>query len=226
MSEQRYGRGQVEWALDQLGRNKPRWGVASDANLLKMRIKRLLDADRTITLPEEVEAKAAPYAFNEAGPTGKGGEASFTAFDIYCLWTGLRLLHLGFKQSEVAAAMRLVRPQIKKAYRSVLKRVPDHEIRFRVTKPKGTDYRAFLWLRGVDLIELIRSGAVGHGAGAFGKLAWVFDDFDALVTFQAGELLNDQEAIVLEIGGAALSLRRVLAQAPDIKRGRPAAESD
>jgi hypothetical protein len=226
MSEQRYGRGQVEWALDELARYKPRWGTAGDANLLKMRIKRLLDADRTGVLPEEVEAKAAPYAFNEAAPTGKGGEASFTAFDIYCLWTGLRLLHLGFKQSEVAAAVRLVRPQIKKAYRSVLKRAPDHEIRFGVTAPKSPDYRAFLWLRGVDLVELIRSGAVGHGAGAFGKFAWVFDDFDALVAFQAGELLNDQEAIVLEIGGAALSLRRALARVPDIKRGRPLADSE
>ena len=224
MREPLFGRGQCEWALEKLARNKPRWG--RDAILLRMRVKRLLDADRTAALPEAVESKAAAFAFNEAAPTGKGGEAAFTAFDIYCLWIGLRLLNMGFKQGEVAAAMRLVRPAIRKAYRSVLKRVPHHDFVFGRPAPKHPDYRAFLWLRSVDLVGLIRDGAVGHGLRAFSKLAIVFDDFGALTVFLATEVLNDQDGILLEIGGAALGLRGLLANAPTIKRGRPVAKGD
>ncbi|MBI1292378.1 hypothetical protein GC173_14250 [bacterium] len=208
---QLYGRGQVEWALARMAANKRGWQSARDPALLKLRIKRLLDADRLIELPRPAEAKAAPYAFNEEAPAGKGGEASFTGFDVYCLWLGLRLLHLGFKQSEVAGAMRLVRPPLRRAYAAILRR------------PAKDDYRAFLVLRGADLTELLRSGSVGHGrlAFAFPRPAMIFETVGKLFLFLGGEFLTDQEAIVLEIGGAALGLRGILAQAPEIKRGRP-----
>lgn len=221
MPEARYGRGQVEWALECLA-SKKRW-AADDPTLLRTRIKRLLDADRDVVLPKQVQSKAAAFAFNAHEPAGKGGEASFTAFDTYCLWIGLRLLHLGFKQGEVAAALKLVRPALSKAYRGVLRRTPlVNDIRIGAPAPsRDEDYRAYLVLRGVDLIDLIRTGAVGRGVRSVASLAIVCDSFEELVAFQAGEVLIDQEVVVLEIGGAALALRALLGKAPTIKRGRP-----
>ncbi len=229
MAHPSYRRGQVEWALSQLARQKRGSEGKAEEALRNTRIKRLLDADREVVLPAHAVALASPYAFGEAAPVGTGGETCFSAFDIYCLWIGLRLLGLGFKQGEVAAALRLVRPHLKKAYLGVLRRtpLPPKQIRLGDPPPKRRtpDYRAFLVLRGVDLIEVIRGDAVADDvkALALNRFASVFANANLLHHHLEMNFAIDADAVLLEIGGAALTLRRVLKDAPDKKRGRPPA---
>lgn len=76
------------------------------------RLRRLLEIDRGVDLPE---AEAADYAFSEDAPGGKGHEAVFSRFDMLMLWLGLELVEMGFKQQEVVEQLRFARPLLKRA---------------------------------------------------------------------------------------------------------------
>lgn len=189
-----YRRGQVEWALWQVKSGRKTTPAPPE---FLTRIRRLLDIDRAEPADER---PFAPYAFSDAAPDGKGGEAAFQPLDALMLWLGLDLLEMGFKQQEVVTLLRSARAIVLKRYGRDLKRAYDD----------------------LAVNELLMAPKIELSEHSWSPNARPF--------FVAAEEMADavlergvRKAVVLAAGLAAFELAEALPQAPEVRRGRPAA---
>jgi hypothetical protein len=190
-----YRRGQVDWAL---------WRVKAFPKTtpapaeFQTRIRRLLEIDRAEPAAERFFS---PYAFAETAPGGKGEEAAFHPIDALMLWLGLDLLEMGFKQQEVVRLLRAARTVILKRYGRDLKRAYDD----------------------LAVNELLMAPRVELSEHAWSSNARPF----LIAAEEVADVVLDKnvrKAVVLAVGLAAFELAETLPQAPEIRRGRPAAE--
>lgn len=78
----------------------------------RTRVKRLMELDRS-------SDDGIDFAFQEGGLTGRGNEASFSEFNVFCVAAGMVLQNAGFKQGEVVQLMRHARWVFNEAWHSV-----------------------------------------------------------------------------------------------------------
>lgn len=89
---------------------------------LKIRLKRLLDADRAIGRnPRAIDPTKANFAFYSSGAPGKGTEVEFTEYEAFALLLSLRLLMHGFPQGAAVEILRHVRRDLELEHRRILR---------------------------------------------------------------------------------------------------------
>ncbi len=234
MSNERYGRGQVEWALwKSFARNRPQ---ASDVpQVFRTRIKRLLDIDRELDLSEESLPPETQYAFAEP-PSGAGAESAYSPVDAFCLAVGLDLLDSGFKQSEVVFLMRYLRPELEARMQGLLER-PSLIGRTRhraeshpdlPTYPHNdrlfADARLFVVISKVELTELFPSSPKKTKNTPLILEPEFCDGIEALSDVLSERMPDRRRiAVVLELAATAQATASFLEKAPVIRRGRPKA---
>jgi hypothetical protein len=115
-----YKRNQVEEAISRVTENK-----AKPSSELRTRIKRLLDADRTLgRKPRSNDPEQANYAFYSSDAPGRGFEVQFSEYDAFALSVGLRLLQHGWPQGFAISTLRRARPELELHHARTLKQDP------------------------------------------------------------------------------------------------------
>ena len=234
MSNESYGRGQVEWALwKSFTRTRPLKGEVSQ--VFRTRIKRLLDIDRELDLSDASMPPDVKFAFAEP-PTASGSEVAYTTVDTFCLAVGLDLLDSGFKQSEVVFLMRYLRPDLEHRMGTLLDR-PSLLRRSKLRslshpnlptyKYKGRSYadaRLFVVLSKVELTEILPATNNQTDKSPLILEPEFCDGVEALCE-SLSERMPDKRRIVvvLELTATAQAATSFLEQAPNIRRGRPKA---
>lgn len=126
MTNETYGRGQVELALWSNFVGKKQSRAKDIPKIFKGRIKHLIDIDKgkvkgkgkSIDFSKFEVPPEAKYAF--APPAGENAEVAYSGCDAFSLAVGLDLLNIGFKQTEVVILMRYLRPELDKCYPDLL----------------------------------------------------------------------------------------------------------
>ena len=232
MSEETYGRGQVEWAL-WCSFARARFNTGDVPRIFRTRIKRLLDIDRDLDLTDAEVPPEADYAF-AAPPSVEGAEAEYRAVDAFCLAIALDLLDSGFKQSEIVFLMRYLRPELEERFPALLEApslinrqryraedypdLPSYEHRGH----RYADRRLFVILQKVELTEISPASARGRPTGPV-ILEPVFCEGAAALGTELHEAMPDRRraVTVLELAATAQAVQAWLAEAPVIRRGRP-----
>ncbi len=98
---------------------------AKDAGIddLKIRIKRLLAADRSFGRGKQSGASRR-YAFYRHKPLGSGVEVMFSAYEAFALLAALILLAHGIPQAKVVSILQDVRPDLEAAFHETLQKDP------------------------------------------------------------------------------------------------------
>lgn len=116
-----YKRNQIEEAISRTFGEQS----AKPSSTLRIRLKRLLDMDRSLVHnPKSPDPNKANYAFYSGDSPGKGVEIWFSAYEAFALLTSLRLLQHGWPQSFAVAVLRRVRPELEKQHARILKQDP------------------------------------------------------------------------------------------------------
>ena len=231
MSDQRFSRGQVEWALwkhstiDLPGGDEP-------ISAFRARVKHLLQLDRSSAVQgNPADPVPVAHALSTDEPQGSGVNATFTKFDAFCLAIALDFLRAGFKQSEVLLLMLHLRPRLERPFAKILNAPPAFQSRVvgktnpDVSKRKsGDDRRIFLVIQRVEFSEAFP--AFAHLTNTRKKASIYREP----VFCKGIDELRDQldlmdhhfrRAIVLEIAHTAVKIVEFLNQAPLMRRGRP-----
>jgi hypothetical protein len=116
-----YKRNQIEEAISRSFGEQS----AKPSSTLRIRLKRLLDTDRSLVHdPKSPDPNKAHYAFYSGDSPGKGVEIRFSEYEAFALLTSLRLLQHGWPQSFAVAVLRRVRPELEKQHARILKQDP------------------------------------------------------------------------------------------------------
>lgn len=204
-----YKRNQVEWScwrVNTLGRDE------DIPNVFLTRIKRLLDLDR-----QPLDGNATAMAFSSSNlPIGKGSEATFSDFDVFCICLGLDLLDLGFKQSEVVFFLRHTRKDIHEIYDQITKtRNVNGRDRYGINK----DNAVFMVIRKIELKELFPLIPKDYKDPVISPPVFCFGS-DELMAKTLATANHYRKFIVIELAKIAALLNDFLPQAPVRTRGR------
>jgi hypothetical protein len=113
-----YKRNQVEEAISRSVGEK-------SAKPFLTRLKRLLDADRALTISaREKRFDVINYAFYRSDSPGSGADVWFSEYEAFALQTSLRLLHHGWPQSFAVNALRHIRSDLEREHARILKQDP------------------------------------------------------------------------------------------------------
>jgi hypothetical protein len=220
-----YRRGQVEWALWQLS-TLDRPASEEPTPVFRNRIKRLLEIDRARLAKAGKKGKG-PLAFSQDKPEGTGVDVAFSAYDAFILALGLDLLRMGFVQSEVVMLMNFLRLRLEQPFKQVLQNPPNPNRRSSTGKrhpiEPEQDHRIFLVLERVELSEEFPAL---HQKGRGGDNPFYREPTICRGLERLGKELDRMDqvfrrALVLDLAHTAVNVSRFLAEAPDIKRGRP-----
>lgn len=232
--ETAYRRGQVEWALW-------RWfaDVQRDDRPPKpflTRIKRLLEIDRSDSVPRGAEAvPVVRFAFINQAPANKGTDVEFSAFNAFCLALGLDMLDAGFNQSEVVFVLCYTRNELEQEFARALARPPAPRTfaladdmpdlpSFEERGISKADPRIFMVLNKVELVERFPTWKAKGTKGAPLISKPVFRCGIEALRDELHELgYNHRRALVFEIAHTAVVVTDLLKKAPVIKRGRRSA---
>jgi len=234
MSEQTYGRGQVEWALWR-SFVRTRYDRRAMPSRFRTRVKRLLDIDRDLDIADVEVAPGVDYAFVRP-PDAEGAEATYSPVDAFCLAIGLDLLDTGFKQSEVVFLLRYLRsdfevrfsamlepPSLIDRQRHLAKHYPDLPA-YEEDGVRYVDNRLFVVVQKIEMTEVLPPSTKDKVKGPL-FLEPVF----CSGVRELGERLHDampnhrRIVTVLELAATAQAVCAFLDQAPQIRRGRPKA---
>ncbi len=234
MSNETYGRGQVEWALWKsftVGR-----GVHDAVPpVFRTRVKRLLDVDRTSDFAEASDPPPVRWSF-VAPPEEAGAEAAYTPVDVFCLAIGLDLLDAGFKQSEIVYLMRYLRPELEARMPGLVDRPsllarklykPEADPTLPIYTEQGetlADPRQFVVLSKIELREIVPEGKARAQKTPLILEPRFCDGVEELGTFLSVTMPGRRRVVtVVELTAAAQAVQAFLQQAPIIRRGRPKA---
>ena len=221
MSEETYGRGQVEWALWR-SFARARFSTSDVPRVFRTRIKRLLDIDRDLDLTGAEVPPETDYAF-AAPPSAAGGEAEYRAVDAFCLAIALDLLDTGFKQSEIVFLMRYLRPELERRFPALLE-PPSLINRQRYGAENYPDRRLFVILQKIELTEIIPASTRRGPTGPVILEPDFCKGVEALGTKLNETMPDHRRAVtILELAATAQAVQTWLAEAPVIRRGRPKA---
>lgn len=232
MSEETYGRGQVEWAL-WCSFARARFNTGDVPRIFRTRIKRLLDIDRDLDPSGAEVPPEADYAFT-GRPAKEGSETEYKAVDAFCLAMALDLLDSGFKQSEIVFLMRYLRPELDARFptllgapslinrqRSRAKDYPDLPS-YEHRGHRYADKRLFIILQKVEMTEISPVSARRRPTGPIIREP-IFCEGAEVLCKVLNETMPDHRrtVTVLELAASAQAVQAWLDQAPVIRRGRP-----
>ena len=204
-----FKRNQVEEAIAlQFGRSRP------DTEL-RTRLKRLLDTDRNLPLPQRSAIKHAFYS--EKGP-GRGNEVFFSEYEAFALSIALRLLNHNWTQQIVVKLLRDARQPLAYFHRQIL--LEDPTDLFDPSKIARQRERFLIWAdnsRPTFLLIVSDSGAPPGRGDADELQTYVFraTEADAFSRKKLG-----RSTTFLELVTAAHKLHDALLSTEPAKRGR------
>jgi hypothetical protein len=226
-----YRRGQVEWALWKFSTlDLPRGD--EPLSTFRARVKHLLQIDRSGRgRGHPADPPPVEYALSSGGTEGTGVDATFTAFDAFCLAIAIDLLRAGFKQSEVFLFMIHLRQRLEGPFAEILRAPPTFRSRLAKNavaeigkeEPRD-DRRVFLVIQRVEFSETFP---------AFPDMTFkrreppiLPDPFFCYGVDDLRDKLDTMDhifrrAIVIEIAHMAAMIAELLKQAPVRRRGRP-----
>jgi hypothetical protein len=92
---------------------------------LRTRIKRLLDLDRSIGRKvRSKDAEEANFGFFSGEAPGTGADVSFSEYEAFALFNGLRIMNHGWPQSFAVSIMRRVRVDLEREHAQILQQDP------------------------------------------------------------------------------------------------------
>ena len=232
MTNETFGRGQIEWTLWRTFAPVDARGAKIPPKFLT-RIKRLLDIDRNMDLSAAEEPPLVEYAFAEPSPN-TGVETSYSLCDVFCLGVALDLLDSGFKQSEVVYLMRYLRIELENRVPELLEppSIIDRQDKRAAAYPKlpsfkdgrkeVADRRVFLILKKVEVTEIVPEDYKKRASGPI-ILDPIFCHGLNALSQKLFDLMpeNRRAVTILELASTAQSVNAWLAEAPEIRRGRP-----
>jgi len=207
---QLYKRNQVEEAIALiLGRHQN-----VSAAELRMRIKRVLDADRAGgCVKRSDDPERSNYAFYSDESPGKGVEVNFTGYEAFALQIAMRMLDHGWPQGFVVSTLRRVRSDLEAAHRRILR------TEARSLSPLREQYPGSLvpTRSGPEFLLIVSDPSSGqsNSAKAYARL---FRDQQAAFKFQLER--PGRSCTWLELVSPAVALHRQLQQIEPRKRGR------
>jgi hypothetical protein len=207
--KERYKRNQVEAAVIATLQGN----ADADGPDLRVRIKRLLDADRN--LPPEHASEEGRYAFFSGESPGSGVEVWFSAYEAFALLLGLRILAHGWPQGSAVRILRRVRKDLEDAHRRIRAQDPaalfDPVTVRRQGKPgvisTGSAAPVFLAITSAEGARDLKGFAVCDGQ-------------QELMKFILKVMPIGLATTSLELTGSAHRLARQLAQTQPRRRGR------
>jgi len=233
MTQESFGRGQVEWAL-WCSFTRKRVLTADVPQIFRTRIKRLLEIDRVLKFGDAEVPPEANYAFAPP-PSDDSRESAYTAVDAFCLAIALDLLDAGFKQAEVVFLMRYLRPELQKRFPGLLTLpsvvshqrylaqgdLPSYERRGQ----SYADARLFVILQKLELTEIMPVTARGRHAVPV-ILKPVFCKGVTALSKKLHDIMPNRRrtVTVIELTATAQAVQAFLETAPVIRRGRPSLE--
>jgi len=233
LTEDTYGRGQVEWALWRAFTVHSLTASKAMPKVFATRIKKLLELDRNLELSDMEAPPSSDVAFTSSRTDGS--EIAYQPIDAFCLAIALDLLDAGYKQLEVVFLMRFLRddlvdqlteihnkPSLVDRQRYRPKDYPRYPV-VTVDGVKSPDARVFMIIQKIELKEIVVSSTrTTPKYPTF--LEPIFCRGAAALTDAIANLLPNRRrtATIVEIAGTAQAVRAFLAEAPVIHRGRPA----
>jgi hypothetical protein len=229
--EKTYRRGQVEWALWKFSTlDLPRGD--EPFSTFRARVKHLLQIDRSGQgRGHPADPPPVEYALSSGRTEGTGFDATFTAFDAFCLAIAIDLLRAGFKQSEVFLFMIHLRPRLEGPFVEILRAPPTFSSRLARNaageigegRPRD-DHRVFLVINRVEFSETFP--AFPDMTQKRSKAPILPDPFFCFGVDDLRDKLDGMDhifrrAIVIEIAHMAAKVAELLEQAPALRRGRP-----
>ena len=164
--------------------------------VFRTRIKRLLELDRSMDLPD-VDG----LAFQDAKPEGRGVEVAFTSSNVFALALGLDLLDMGYKQAEIVFLLQHIRDSLIAIHEYIMKSppVPPHRL-----PPKDRPDAPIITVKGREYADcnvflLFRNAALNEKMSEMG--------------------MRNRKFLVLEIANSAALLETYLGQTEPVKRG-------
>ena len=210
-----FKRHQVEEALAAVS------GVDSDeaSSELRIRVKRLLDADRALGRePEEGELERTTYAFFSADPPGSGWEVWFSSYEAFALLIALLLLRHGWPQGAVVRIMRRARPTLEPQHARIL--AQDSQTLFDQDEVRKQAQEGMLAVDNTDpvFLAIVTAGRAERGAApqAVGACRGQVE----LVSFIRRQAPAGMSTTSLEVTGHAHRLAHHLAHIEPKPRGR------
>lgn len=241
MTDETYGRGQVELALWSNFVGKQKSSAKDIPKIFKARIKHLIDIDKG-KIKEKGKGKSidfskfevppeAKYVF--APPAGENAEVAYSGCDAFSLAVGLDLLNIGFKQTEVVITMRYLRPELDRRYPGLLgepsllvrQQYPAEgfpELPFYMDgHTRIADPRLFMILSKVELTEILPGGFQKSKKDPVIFAPDFCEGIDKLRDRLHGTMPLARRAVtVLELAWNAQSVTDYLEKGPEIGRGR------
>jgi hypothetical protein len=226
-----YKRNQVEAALHALltspGRSARQRLKESVPQVLRTRIKHLLEIDRNWGRANSDRLSEHPMAFYETLPAGTGQDVSYSAFQAFRLAVALELLSFGCKQSEVVEQIALCRDDLKAAFERATRAIKTFGMSSEITLDNVRNHNPkyasiFLVFTQVDVSERMAQAYPSSLKTGERLLApEVCVGQENLQRFIKRALPKETyKALVIELSFLAARLVELLAEAPLRKRGR------
>lgn len=211
-----FKRNQVEDAITQtFGAS----GMRTDE--LRLRLKRLLAADRRLGRPPKARDPAkGRYAFFSRPPPGKGTEVEFTGYEAFALAAGLMVLEHGLPQTAVVKVMRGVRAELEAAHQQTLNK--DAAVLFDPQAVAAEARPGMLATDNIAPVFLVFLRLTGSAVGKQDTVAAVCQGRVALAAFMKQHAVPGSGATIFELVRVMHTLAAALAQTRAVQRGRAA----
>ncbi len=184
---------------------------------LRLRLKRLLVADRRLGRPKAKNNARRHYAFYGGGPPGSGVEVMFSGYEAFALLVGLIVLEHGIPQAKVVSILQEIRSDLEAAHRETLQRDP--KVLF---DPQAVQAMARPGMIAVDntapvFLAFVKLDA---GQGRVRAIISVCRGHDELVKFIKEHSVPGSGSTHFELARLMHTLAANLLQTRPVKRGR------
>jgi hypothetical protein len=210
-----YKRNQIEEAISRtVGEQSAR-----PSSALRIRLKRLLDMDRSLVHnPKSADPNKANYAFYSGNSPGKGVEIWFSAYEAFALLTSLRVLQHGWPQRFAVGVLRRVRPELEKQHTLILKHDPKTLFNDKVIRQNARPGALY-----VDNTDPVFLTIVSHQESATEGDVKMLPCRICRGMKEVGEFLKQEKALsytMFDLVSSAHALSSELLKAQPRKRGR------
>jgi len=191
-----------------------------DGPNLRVRLKRLLDADRGLgRVPKAKDPERASYAFYSDEAPGSGVEVWFSSYEAFALLIALRLLAHGWPQGTVVLVMRKIRRELEAEHRRILAQDPSQL--FDAQKVLGQAAEGKIGVGNTAPVFLaIASWEKFDGAHRQAQAFAIRRGQDDLMRFIIKEMPVGTATTSLELVNSAHLLKQHLAKTQPSRRGR------
>ena len=210
-----YKRNQVEEAISRMFEEQS----VNPSSGLRTRIKRLLDADRSLGRSARSDSPALRnYAFFSSDAPGKGVEVLFSDYEAFALLTGLQMLNHGWPQMFAVDTLRRYRRELERRHANILSLQPEilfDETQIRLAAQPG---RPALGTTAPVFLLIWSDQKYAKDPAAIAPSAKIFDDEAA--AFKICLEKPGRSTTWLELTRSAFTLSRALSKTHPRLRGR------